>query len=578
MSDSTKKKKKFDRKFYKMLYENLGDRKSRYITINVICILYCSLFVLAYSYMYKMTFYSVEYGQFKLFTNACILCITLLVCEYFSSYLFYYKMRQVRVIVFNSKMKMFHKLTKMDITFFEENHSGDTLKRLNWDANSLKELYFGGFHRVIEPITTGIVSVITMVIYNWSLSICAMIFAAITVFMSLKINVIVRSQNKEIQRKLSKLSERLSDLLSGFLVIKLFRGTKLVVENYEDENDAVREETIKRAKVLSSMEMLSFLTGMIGSFGTIAVGIYLVSKGMVDYGTIMAIVTLQLSLCGTLQRFGGAVSYLTRLFTCAKRVDEFMGIPMEKGISTDGERDTNYIKDYSNEKENKKPLKVHVDKPLAGIEINNLAFSYKDNTKEVFNDFNLKVLPGERVMLVGQSGCGKSTILKLLMGFYDVSGGKISIFGKDIHDYNKQELRRLITYVPQESYLFEGTIAQNIRYAAPDADDSMIISAAKMAYADEFINTFDKKYETMLTAGGSNLSGGQRQRVAIARAFLKDAPIILLDEPSSALDVESEGLINKAMIKLMKNKMVIMVTHRTTSFKDFDRCIQIKVN
>jgi ABC-type multidrug transport system fused ATPase/permease subunit len=305
--------------------------------------------------------------------------------------------------------------------------------------------------------------------------------------------------------------------------------------------------------------MLSFLSGMLGSFGTIAVGIYLVTKGEIDYGTIMAIVTLQLSICGTLQRFGGAVAGLTGLLSCAQRVVEFLQLEEENWPV--------------------KEAQIKPDMASNGIDIEQLSFAYdtgvNGNNGVVLENLNLHVAPGERIMLVGHSGCGKSTLLKLLMGFYQKTAGTIRILGHDIEEYSLEQLRDLITYVPQESYLFEGTIEENIRYGKMDATKEQIVVAAELAYANTFIEGFSDGYETKLTAGGHNLSGGQRQRIAIARAFLKNAPIILLDEPSSALDVESEGMINLAMKELMKEKIVLMVTHRTNSFKDFDRMVQI---
>ena len=181
----------------------------------------------------------------------------------------------------------------------------------------------------------------------------------------------------------------------------------------------------------------------------------------------------------------------------------------------------------------------------------------------------------EKLMILGESGCGKSSILKLLLRFYDYEAGEIRILGHDIREYSLYQLRKLITYVPQENYLFEGTIAENIAFGNPHATKEEVIAAAKLAYADEFIKDFPNQYETMMTASGKNVSGGQRQRIALARAFIKNAPIVFLDEPSSALDVDSEQKINLAIKTLVQNRIVIMVTHRTTSFSEFDRVLKI---
>ena len=190
----------------------------------------------------------------------------------------------------------------------------------------------------------------------------------------------------------------------------------------------------------------------------------------------------------------------------------------------------------------------------------------------------MQIRAGEKIMLTGESGCGKSTLLKLIQGFYPVENEKITIGGKDINEYELDELRNIIAYVPQDSYLFEGTIAENIAFGwngenVPSMD--MIIAAAKETYADKFIEHLPDGYNTKVTAGGTNLSGGQRQRIAIARAFMKNSPIVLMDEPSSALDTYSENVLLKAMKELLENKTVIMVSHRMTGMDKFERVVRI---
>ena len=205
-----------------------------------------------------------------------------------------------------------------------------------------------------------------------------------------------------------------------------------------------------------------------------------------------------------------------------------------------------------------------------------LHFSYNEDAKIYYD--GLKVKNGEKILLVGESGCGKSTFLKLLLRFYPAQSGSVRLYGRELNEYSLMQLRNMITYVPQESYLFEGTIRENIEYGwnkagSPDMD--MIVRAAKQAYADEFISELPDGYDTRLTAGGMNLSGGQRQRIAIARAMLKDSPVILMDEPSSALDTHSENVFLKVLDSPMKDKTVIMVSHRMTGVERFDRVVRL---
>ncbi len=193
----------------------------------------------------------------------------------------------------------------------------------------------------------------------------------------------------------------------------------------------------------------------------------------------------------------------------------------------------------------------------------------------VLKQFSMEADYGERILLTGESGCGKSTLLRLLMGLYGKSSGEIRIFGRDIESYSLAKLRNMITYVPQNCYLFEGTIRENILMGchAKEGMEIEVERAARLAYADEFIRKLPQGYDTRISAGGSNLSGGQRQRIAIARAFLKDTPILLLDEPSSALDAESERMICLAIDELMKDKIVFMVTHGKNFTGKFDRVV-----
>ena len=538
----------------KRLLHYMGVRKAKYFIILIATLVISALTQLYYSYIYKSLFNAIEYQNKNLFVVACIMCAVFIVISYFSPYMRYFQMRQVRSIVFDLKIDMFKKLTKLNMQYFEEHHSGDTLKRLNNDANTLKYTYFSGIYRVLVLIINGSVSIIAMFIYCTKLALVSIVFSAISVAISIYMNKTVEKLSQDIQKKVVRLTERLSDLFSGFLVMKMYFGSKLVMDRYLTENENITEGVKKKTRTLSLLEMLSFLTSMLGNFGTILVGAFLVKRGEIDYGTIMAVVTLQMSVSGMLQFLGGALADLTSLLVDAQRVFDFLE-------SNESEIDPSSGVELNLEYEK-------------GISIENLSFSYSDRDP-ILHNFNLHIKNREKVMLVGESGCGKSTILKVLMRFYDKTEGTIRICGHNIEEYSLKQLRNMITYVPQDNYLFEGSVMENILFGNPYVDPAMAQNAARMAYAHDFICEMPDGYDTILSAGGRNLSGGQRQRIAIARAFLKNSPILLMDEPSSALDVESENKINLAMKQLMGNRIVIMVTHRTSSFHKFDRVFEI---
>lgn len=270
----------------------------------------------------------------------------------------------------------------------------------------------------------------------------------------------------------------------------------------------------------------------------------------------MAIVSLQMGVSTLIQGFGSALTTLSASLVKAGRVFDFLEMDCE-------ELQAEETLSLMNE--------------ATPVEIKRLTFSY-DGEKLIFNDFSLCIKNGEKVILMGESGCGKSTLIKLMLGFYQKIDGSIKLYGRELKEYSPIQLRQIFTYIPQRNYLFEGTIRENIMIGGigrEDITEDKMIHAAKKAYADEFIRTFPQGYDTPLVAGGNNLSVGQKQRIAIARAFLKDSAILLLDEPSSALDVHSEKMINQALRELMKDKVVIMVSHRRDVFDTFDRVINM---
>ncbi|MBO4999046.1 MAG: ABC transporter ATP-binding protein [Lachnospira sp.] len=497
---------------------------------------------LAYPYMNKLIFNAIEYGDSGLFQRAVIICVMLVVLKCLAPYRRYFQIKIVRKIVFDIKIRLFEKLMKMDMDYYEKHHSGEALKILNWDANSLKDSYFSHVFWVVGRLVNGVTSIIAMFIYSPVLMLVSVSFCLITVYISIHINKQIKETDKAIQNKVSRLTTRLSDILAGFTELKMYGGGSIVSENFHSENEKVLKDERERATKAASLEMIAFFMGILANFGTIGVGAYLVACGQLDYGTVMAIVSLQMGVSTLVQSVGSALAIFSSSLVKAGRVFDFLELECEE------------IQDEA---------LMELQAEAIPLEIENLTFSYTGQEK-VLSNFSIRLAEREKIMIMGESGCGKSTLLKLIMGFYK-GNGSIKLYGREISEYSLFQLRQLITYIPQESYLFEGTIRENIGLGSIGkayVTDADIVDAAKMAYADEFICRLPQGYDTHLTAGGSNLSVGQRQRIAIARAFLKDSPIILMDEPSSALDVQSEKMIYQAMEELMKEKVVIMLTHQ----------------
>lgn len=607
----------------KRYFSYMGKHQFTYWMILITTIVTENVLNILYSYVNKQTLNAIEYSDMRLFRSAVILCVIVLILRCLFPYLRYFSIHLVRQMFFEVKSTLFDKLLTLNMSWYESNHSGDGIKALNWDANSLKDSWFSHVYWILGKVTIGISSLITMFIYCPLLAGISVVVCLMTATVTIYLNNSMKKSSKKVQEATVNLAKWLNDILAGFSILKMYSGSNIVIDKYLNENQNVTSKELERTRKASFLEILNFLLGLLGSFSTILFGVYLVSKNMIDYGTIMAVVTLQISLSATMQRLGGAVTTFNNSLVKASRVFDFMDIGDVEDIMCSDIEDNCGVLNMtdSNARDN-----CSAQAGGCTIDIKNLTFSYNSH-KNALTNFNLNIGCNEKIMLKGKSGCGKSTLLKLLLRFYDYQNGHIKINNIDLKDYPVSKLRNMIAYIPQDCFLFEGTIAENIAYGlGAEAlhiynsinDDNIgdnifndinnrhnnfnkkinypisfnninstlntfnnndvvtlsdIISAAKLAYADEFISQLPDGYETHINSGGTNLSGGQRQRIAIARAFLKNAPILLMDEPSSALDEGSEKMINKALHKLMHNKLVIMVSHRDSGDEEFDRVV-----
>lgn len=546
--------KKEEMKELKRYFSYMGRYKYMYWFIITVTLIVESGLQILYSFINKRALNAVEYQNMAMFRETLCLCAVVVLLKCLFPYLRYFQIKLVRKMVFEFKIKLFNKLMRLDMEFYEKSHSGEALKTLNWDANSLKDSWFSHVYWVLGKITLGISSLIAMFIYSPLLTMISAFICIITMLLSLWMNNKIKDSAGKVQKSTTSLVKYLSDILSAFSILKMYSGSCIIYENYKCENRKAANQENKRVQKASALETISFLLGILGSFGIIAAGTYLAAKNQIDYGTVMAIVTLQMSLSNNMQKMCASVSAFTTSLVKAKRVFDFFELECE---------------------EQNQGGCLDINMNMNPITITNLSFAYGDNEK-VFQMLNMDIKANESVAVMGESGCGKSTLLKLLLRFYPVENGQAAIFGKDINTIGTEQLRNLITYVPQESYLFEGTIAQNIAFGnSQNCSMENIKAAAAMAYADEFIEQLKNGYDTHVDSGGTNLSGGQRQRIAIARAFLKNSPIYLFDEPSSALDSNSEQAVQKAVTRLMKNKTILMVTHRNSGISGFDRVVKL---
>ena len=542
----------------------IGKYRFRYWLILIITLITESALQVLYSYVTKQTINAIEFQNMQMFRTAVIVCVIIVICKCLFPYLRYFHIHLVRRMVYDLKLRLFEKLLDMNMKFYDDTHSAEAMRTLNMDADSLKTAWFSHVYWVSGKIVIVIASVIAMCFYSTILTCIALIISVLTAFVSIRINNSIKKHAKNVQKKSAKLAALFSDIISGFVTLKMNPGASIVLKHFYKENEESAQAERSRVRMEASLEMAAFLLGIIGSFGTIIVGALLVADGKLNFGIVMAVVTLQMSMSSAMQRLGSSLAAFSTSVVRAGNVFDFLELEHEEcvGWNTQTQVDT---------------VDLH-DKCNVAIELYKLHFSYDDMENTQLYYEGLKVENGEKILMAGESGCGKSTFLKLLLRFYPAQSGSVRLYGRELNEYSLMQLRNMITYVPQESYLFEGTIRENIEYGwnkagSPDMD--MIVRAAKQAYADEFISELPDGYDTRLTAGGMNLSGGQRQRIAIARAMLKDSPVILMDEPSSALDTHSENVFLKVLDSPMKDKTVIMVSHRMTGVERFDRVVRL---
>lgn len=476
---------------------------------------------------------------------------------------------------------VFSKAMRLPMAYYENNHSSDFMSRLIFDTQKASDIYTSRLRRLLAAVLSTIMYLIPMFYFSWELTLC-MVGISLAAFAG---NSLFAKPMKEAGRRLSdknkKMLEKLTSILSGMELIKIFPvGTKLTGE-YEDANREYFHIQKRTNRLSAGLESLNQLLDLVGALAFLGIGIWFVSLGRVSLGALTALY----SLYGTFRyAFLEIGQYLPQMMNCianAEKIFELLDMeeePEQWEMETDAGSDC----DGSTADRNGDGETM--------LSMRNVTFSYdrvdnvNDNTgdrcksrRKVLEQFSMEVRKGSYVAVVGESGCGKSTLAKLLLGFYPVETGNISIGGKEYHDLTLKEIREQIAYVPQEPYLYEVSIAENIAYGRCGAGHGEVIAAAKAANAHEFIMKLPDGYDTVLGERGNTLSGGERQRIAIARAIIRNTPVMILDEATSALDNESESLVQEAIKRLRQDRTILMIAHRPGTIAAADEVVRVGV-
>jgi len=470
------------------------------------------------------------------------------------------------------RSQVFAKIQRLPQSFLEERHSGDLISRVTNDLKALETVYKTNLRLIVRSILGGASALIVMLGQNTGL-------AVVTVSMGLVFTVVnsrfvksVRQISDQVQNELGKLTTRLKDILAGVQVSRIFGLETKLNQDYAQENRKVYSLTQKRVRLNAMQNSVNFFSGFMSFVGLIIIGGLFVLKEQASFGDIIFVIQMQNDVNWMIRNLGDQLTQMQSGLAGAKRVLELIDFP-EEPQQWDKANHTNGIS-ISSRPIHGSSATSHEQRERFAVEMQEVTFHYL-NGGPVLKDLSFQVSEGHIFALVGPSGGGKSTIFKLILGLYPPVAGEIFVDGRSVYDMTLAELRSMIAYVPQDSYLFSGTIGENIAYGNVYATQPEIETAAKAAFAHDFITRLPHGYNTRVGERGTHLSGGERQRIAIARAILKNAPILMLDEATSALDSESEQLVQKALEHLMVGKTTLVIAHRLSTVEKADQILVI---
>ncbi|KPI52173.1 ABC transporter [Clostridioides difficile] len=457
-------------------------------------------------------------------------------------------------LVLNMRKDLSDKLNKLPLKYYDSHKKGETLSIVTNDLEKVADSLQEGLMQLITAVVTVIGSIVMMI----SISIPLTIVSAVTLLVSLGITVIIarKSQNRfsENQKALGELNSNIEEMFTGQIVVKAFSKEKDTIKNFKELNQNLYNASRKAQFSSYAISPIIRFINQIGYVIIAVVGGVFASTGAMTLGSIQAFIQYVNQASEPTTEISYIVNMLQAAIASAERVFKVM--------------------DEVEEIKDKEDSKV-INMPKGKVEFEHVKFGYSDDSI-LMKDINIKLNAGDKIAIVGPTGAGKTTLVNLLMRFYEIQGGRITIDGVNIKDLKRGELRTMFGMVLQDTWLFNGSIKENIAYSKSDATMDEIVSAAKSARVDHFIRTLPQGYDTVLTEDASNLSQGQKQLLTIARAILSDPSVLILDEATSSVDTRTEVEIQKAMNNLMKGRTSFVIAHRLSTIRDADLILVMK--
>lgn len=451
-------------------------------------------------------------------------------------------------IVYKLRNDLTHKINTLPMKYFDKKTNGEILSVITNDIDTLEMGMNQSITQIITSICTIVGILIMMFSISWQMTIISLLILPISAIM---LRFIVSKSQKYFARQqeyLAYVNGQVEEVYGGHNIIKVFGRERAVVEEFQSKNNELYKSGWKSQFLSGLMFPLMNFIGNLGYVGVAIVGGYLAIKGTITVGNIQSFIQYNKQFTQPINQIAQISSTIQSMFAAAERIFEFLEEEEEK-------------EDIEN------PISTNGIK--GNIKFNHVKFGYNDD-KIIINDFNADVKEGQKIAIVGPTGAGKTTMVKLLMRFYDVNSGEILLDGHNIKEFRRGELRKMFGMVLQDTWLYSGTIKDNIRYSKPNATETEVIEAAKAAHVHHFIKTLSNGYDALINEESNNISAGQKQLLTIARAILADPKILILDEATSSIDTRTELQIQSAMDNLMKGRTSFIIAHRLSTIKNAD--------
>lgn len=455
---------------------------------------------------------------------------------------------------YRMRKEISEKINRMPMKYFESRTYGEVLSRITNDVDTLGQSLNQSVTQIITSVATLVGTLVMMISISGIMTLISLVILPVSAIL---ISFIIKHSQKyfrQQQEYLGHINGQVEEVYGGHLVVQAYNKQESTIKKFEDTNQILFQSAWKSQFLSGLMQPIMQFVGNLGYVGVAISGGLLAIRGTIGVGEIQAFIQYVRNFTQPIQQIAQVANMLQSMAAASERVFEFLD-----------EEEEELTVEHA----------VHLDHVDGYVDFSHVSFGYNPD-QIIIRDFSAHVIPGQKIAIVGPTGAGKTTMVKLLMRFYDVTGGAIQVDGHDIRDFNRQELRDAFGMVLQDTWLFKGSIMENIRYGRLDATDEEVIEAAKAAHAHHFIQTLPGGYQMELNEDASNVSQGQKQLLTIARAILADNPILILDEATSSVDTRTEVRIQKALDNLMRGRTSFIIAHRLSTIRNADLILVMK--